>query len=170
MTNDWIKYDAYRAAGQAIVALLHGAPVIQIGIDGVEIGWDDVPDAQRPRAEILADIAIGLGGVAAEDRFGFGCAPAETRTSLTFYDFNPSQLADLAEVNALVAVIDHDGSDDIYFQAFQQAIEFTAEGHVWEAIERLANILVERDVDACELDTIFCEPGRALEAGVPSLD
>jgi hypothetical protein len=160
------EHSAFRAAGQAIVALLHGAPLIQVDVEGVEIAWDDVPDADRPRADILADIAIGLGGVAAQSYFGFGVPPRECRSSLTFHCFNESQIADLAEVAELVALVDPDAAADISFQSFQQVHELVGEPEVWAAAERLAADLLRRDVPVSELAGYIGKPGH-VEAPIP---
>ncbi len=162
--NDFSReHSAYRAAGQAVAALLHGAPLIQIDVDGVEVGWSDEPDDRRPRAEILADIAIGLAGVAAEEYFRFGCPPPECRSSLTFYSFNESQIADLAEVAELVALLDADASADVNFQAFRQAHDLIAEPNVWSTVECLAVELLRRDVSVQELSAILAAPDRSGE-------
>jgi len=160
------EHSSFRAAGQAIVAVLHGAPLIQVDVDGVEIAWDDVPDIDRSRADILADIAVGLGGVAAQNYFGFGVPPPDVRASLTFHYFDASQIADLAEVAQLVALVDPDAAADVSFQSFRQVFDLMAGPEVWSAVERLAADLLRRDVPVNELAGYIAKPSH-MEVLVP---
>ena len=57
---------AYRAAGQAMAALMHGVSISTVNLDG--IAYINEYDEPQPQSEILSDIAIGLTGVAAEPK------------------------------------------------------------------------------------------------------
>jgi hypothetical protein len=163
--TDSLERNAHRAAGQAVAAVLHAAPVDHVAIEGIEISWIDRPDEERPRAELLADIAIGLAGVAAESRWAFGSPPPETEPSLTFYSFNQSQLDDLAEVKSLTEVVDPDAAGDVYFLAFRQATDLIADPGIWSKIERLADALMKLDLKPNDLQAIFLDsrPFRPAE-------
>src|SRR5258705_13296079 len=66
---------AYRAAGQAVAALWRGAAIDHVEINGVAINWPAMPACGRPRSEVMADIAIGLGGVVAGGGHRLGWPP-----------------------------------------------------------------------------------------------
>ena len=155
--SDETECDAYRAAGQAVAAMLHGSPVQRIGVEGVDMAWGDEPDYERSRADLLADIAIGLAGVAAVSAYGFGSLSREDRSTLVFHSFYDSQVDDLAEVMKLVEIIDPDAGRDVYFQSFQQAFDLIAEPLAWAAIETLAAAIQEREVSVRELYTMVLE-------------
>jgi len=127
---------AHRAAGQAVAALLEGAPIVSLAIDGIEIAWPDGPKGDQPRPEILSEIAIGLAGISAEQGFRFGrvrgggCAVRNC--------FTAGQVEDFGEVNALIDEIDPTGADDVLFTAWRQAVDFVADCATWSAIESLA--------------------------------
>jgi hypothetical protein len=48
------EHAAYRAARQAVAALLHGAPISNIDIDGAEIEWPDLPVGKRSPRDVVA--------------------------------------------------------------------------------------------------------------------
>lgn len=135
------EYAAFRAAGQVIAALMHGAAIESAGHDGIVMTWSGPP---RPRCEGLADIAIGLAGIAAEARYGFGSA--KSSDCVVSWQFSASQIADFAIVRALVDDVDPSGDEDVLFLAWCQALDLVAEAAVWRAIRIIAGIL-----DCCDL-------------------
>ena len=59
-----------------MAALWRSAEIDHVEINGVAINWQAMPACGRPRSEVMADIAIGLGGVVAVERHRFGWPPA----------------------------------------------------------------------------------------------
>jgi hypothetical protein len=118
-------------------------PLPNICLDGVEIAWPDGPECDRPRAEVLSDIAIGMAGIASESAYRFGRNPeggCVVRNS-----FTEGQIDDFRDVHELVDEIDRHGADDILFDTWRQAVDLVANPVVWAAIERLAAEIQSRN-------------------------
>jgi hypothetical protein len=133
---------AYRAAGQAVAASLEGARLARICIAGVEVAWPDGPADERPRAEVLSDIAIGMAGIAAEHGYRFGRVPGGG--CLVSNRFTVDQIEDFAEVRELVDEIDPTGEVDVLFGAWRQAVNLVADPASWSAIEKIADEIEDR--------------------------
>jgi hypothetical protein len=80
---------AYRAAGQAVAAILNGVAIGHVDDGGIELA---PASGRRQRAETLSEIAIGLAGIAAVDRNNFGAI--ERAFFVASWAFDAEQLAD----------------------------------------------------------------------------
>src|SRR5258708_4553592 len=125
---------AYRAAGQAVAALWRGVEIDYEEINGVAINWPAMPACGRPRSEVIADIAIGLGGVVAVERHPFGWPPPED--TLAAWNFDEDPAADFSEATSLALAIHPPRADDVFFLAWCGARIFALEH--WREIERFA--------------------------------
>jgi hypothetical protein len=153
------EYAAFRAAGQVIAALMHGAPIESAGHDGIVMTWSALAASERPRSKVLADIAIGLAGIAAEARYGFGSISSSS--CVVSWRFDSGQIADFGTVNALVDDVDPSGDEDVLFLAWCQALDLVADAAVWRAIRTIAGILDCRDMTGTETAQIAA---HALDA------
>ena len=163
---------AYRAAGQAVAALWRGAEIDHVEINGVAINWPAMPACGRPRSEVIADIAIGLGGVVAVERHRFGWPPAED--TVAAWNFDEDQAADFSEATSLALAIDPTGADDVLFLAWCEALNFALEH--WREIETVAMpIQRNRRLTGDEVEAVAAgpfwrsviEPGMQRHRGVP---
>lgn len=143
---------AYRAAGQAIAALMNGAPIAHLNIDGIEIDWPARPTGERDRAELLADVAIGLAGIAAESRLRFGRITSADWVVSNL--FTSAQIEDFAEIHALVAEIDPLGTQDVFLQAWRQSVDLVADQASWNVVEALALALQHGEISASDVSRI----------------
>jgi hypothetical protein len=136
--DDTLSAALARAAGQAIAALIHGAPIASVDVDGIEVPWPDVAEGDRPRAEILSDIAIGMVGIASESAYRFG---RTSSAGLVWNRFTVGQIEDFAEIHTLIEEMDPSGEDDVLFAAWRQAVDLMADSAAWTAVEALAEAL-----------------------------
>jgi hypothetical protein len=111
-----------------------GAEIDHVYINGVAINWPAMPACERPRSEVMADIAIGLGGVVAVERHRFGWPPAED--TVAAWNFDENQAADFSEATSLALAIDPTGADDVLFLAWCEALNFALEH--WREIKTVA--------------------------------
>ena len=142
--------DAFRAAGQLVAAIAEGMPIESISSKGIVLKVLRARSEASPRCRALAEIAVGLVGIAAVDRYGFGTAPPGEPgrySACAHWTFNAQQLEDFAVVRELIAAIDPDDEQDILSQAWDQALAFIHDKSTWKAIEFFVAL-----VDACELD------------------
>jgi hypothetical protein len=148
---------AYRAAGQAVAAILNGVAIVHVDRDGVELA----PHTGRcHRAETLAEIAIGLAGIAAEDRYRFGTIdPADFVAS---WVFDADQLADFAIVRALIDTLDRRGSDDTLFLAWRHALDLIADPTVWRMVESVVAALDGGPLGEAEMRLIMDKAGATV--------
>src|ERR1700753_2014393 len=98
------EHDTYRAAGQLVASIAEGVSIESVSARGIvlrdTIGRRPVP----LRCNVLAEIAIGLAGVAAVDRSGFGTPPSNKlgrHSACVHWAFNAQQLADFTLVREL---------------------------------------------------------------------
>jgi hypothetical protein len=143
---------AHRAAGQAVAAVIEGAPIADLSIDGVEIVWPDDPTGKRRRSELLADVAIGLAGIAAEIRLRFG--RISSADCVVRNCFTSGQIKDFSEVHELVAEIDPTGTDDVFLQAWRQAVDLVVDRASWDAIAALAIALQHGEISGSDIARI----------------
>ena len=103
---------AFRAAGQALAALWQGAPIDHVKIDGIALDWADEPTRKQAREQATIEIAIGLTGIATQDRYRYGLVPSDE--FICSWQFNECQLEDFRLVRDLVAEIDAGDVDVLY--------------------------------------------------------
>jgi hypothetical protein len=165
------KDGAYRAAGQVIAALAEGLAIESVSASGIVLTSGDGPPRQPNRHEVLAEIAIGLTGIAALDRYWFGAPPPnepDQSNATVWQSFDAWQLADFKEVHKLIALIDADGAQDVLYQAWQQASSLIEIPAVWDAIEFFAALLEGFPLDAAEIDDLCPEVFAGLEGFDPT--
>ncbi len=137
-----MSIDAYRAAGQAIAAVLNGLPFARVDHDGIEM----TNNGPHTRAAMLGEIAIGLGGIAAVERFQFGSL-GDAADFVLSWDFSCQQLADFEMVRGLVAVVDPRDSRDVLFLAWRQACDLVDDDIAWAAVEAMAAAIADGPLD-----------------------
>jgi hypothetical protein len=103
---------AFRAAGQALAALWQGAPIDHVDVDGIALNWGDEPTRKQVREQATIEIAIGLTGIVAQDRYRFGWVPEHE--FIGSWQFNEWQLEDFRLVRDLVAEVDMGDVDVLY--------------------------------------------------------
>lgn len=101
---------------------------------------------------MLADIAIGLAGIAAEDRHKFGNLTSGDFVVSWF--FTAGQIHDFTEARDLVESIDPTDDGDVLFQIWRQAIDLVADASAWRMIESLATALGSQHLNGTEIDQI----------------
>jgi hypothetical protein len=150
--------DAYRVAGQIVAALAHAVPIVSVAFDGLEIEIGS--RGNRPRAEVLADAAVGMTGIVALVCFGFGWSGPYD--GLSFHDFNDCQLDDFEAVQKLITEIDPDGDQDVFFQLWRQARDFIGLEAVWRATQRIACAILDGNLDVDALTALVGGDAKAL--------
>jgi hypothetical protein len=112
---------AFRAAGQALAALWQRAPIDHVDIDGIALDWPDEPTREQAREQAKIEIAIGLTGIVAQDRYRFGWVPGHEFVGS--WQFDECQLEDFGLVRTLVAEIELDDADLLY-RSWYHALKF----------------------------------------------
>jgi len=113
-------------------------PIESVDTADIALKGSDRPQLPARRCDVLAELAIGLAGIAAEARYSFGTPTPEQagRISVCVHSsFSARQLAAFAIVRELIAAIDSHDGQDILLQGWTQALSFVAEEANWEAIE-----------------------------------
>ncbi len=142
---------AFRAAGQALAALWQGAPIDHVDIDGIALDWADEPTREQAREQATIEIAIGLTGIAAQDRYRFGWVP--DHEFIGSWQFNEWQLEDFHLVHDLVAEVDM-GDVDVLYRSWCGALEFVNELAIWSAIESVAGTLRGHWLTAIQVENL----------------
>jgi hypothetical protein len=166
VTEDTDTCGAYRAAGQVIAALVEGLPIESASTKGIVLKSGDGPPREPRGYEVLAEIAIGLTGITALDRYSFGTPPSARpgeHYATLHWSFSPLQLADFEEVKKLVALIDPTDEYDVLYQAWQQAWFLINSSAVWQAIEFFATLLQGSSLDRQQIDYLRPEIFAGLE-------
>jgi len=151
---------AHRAGGQAIAAYLCGVKITELHLAGITL-W--VPHRLSRRSELLAELAVGLTGIAATSRYGFGWLnpPAPIVT----WRFARCALEDFQLVHAIVRELAPLGDDDVFFEAWSQALDLIGSSTYWRAIEELAASVL-RDpltgIEATDLINRVCGENNSL--------
>jgi hypothetical protein len=147
-------HDAFRAAGQVVAAIAEGLPIESVSTRGIVLK-SALGSARQPRrCETLAEIAIGLAGIAAIHRYGFGAPPPGEpgrHSACVRWSFNMQQLADFAIVRELIATIDPDDEEDILLQAWEQALSFMHDEPTWQAVEFFASLLDVPELEGADI-------------------
>lgn len=110
----------FRAAGQAVAALWLQVPIAEVDEDGIGIGWADLPTRNRPRAEVLAEIGVGLAGIAAVSTYRFG--RLQSCENICTWNFSIGEIEDFAQVQDLIDAIDPGDSEDLLMRKWIEAI------------------------------------------------
>jgi len=148
-------YDAFRAAGQVLAAIAEGLPIESVSAKGIVLKPALEPARKPPRCEVLAEIAVGLAGIAAVDRYGFGTPPPDKPgcySACVHWAFDAQQLADFTIVRELIATIDRDDEEDILAQAWEQALSLVHDKGMWGAIEFFASLIDVSELDGADID------------------
>jgi hypothetical protein len=145
---------AFRAAGQALAALWQGAPIEHVDIDGIALDWPDEPTREQARDQAAIEIAIGLTGIVAQDRYRFGWVP--DHEFIGSWQFNECQLDDLRLVRELVDEIDT-GDVDVLYRSWCLALQFANDLAIWAAIESVADMLGCQWLDAAQVERVTAE-------------
>jgi hypothetical protein len=159
-------YEAFRASGQALMALWRGRPILDVNVDGISTNGSDEPPLMRSRQEVAVDIAIWLGGIAALHAYRFG--RSDDSSCIENWNFDQIELGDFSRVRELEAGIDPDGDDDHLLSGWFEALAFLNWPGLWEAIESIAGELQRRPLTPAEVETMAA---RAFwSANVPATD
>ncbi len=141
--------DAIRAAAQCAAAKFEGCLIQGISRRGIELGDCD----GRPRrATVLAEIAVGMAGIVAVDRWRFGVPPRGSAGATVSFYFTQDQLNDFDQIRELIEEIDPTGDQDVLLMAWQNACDLISSDTIWAAVERFASLLDEVDLD--EIDEL----------------
>ena len=157
--SDWERR-AHRAAGQAIGALLVGAPIDRVSLhDGAYIAWDKLPRFDsRSDDRILARIMVTLVGVGAQQRYSFGVPPGDAVWLMPRAD-QPTLMRDIEEVDATsIDLSDLSGLEGVWCYA----CEIITQEDVWEAIELVAKELQDGSLDGRQI-ALLCRAGGQPE-------
>lgn len=148
------EHAAYRASGQAVLALLHGAHIRLVNLDGVEIGW---PIGGEPRTDgqIMTDAVIGLAGVAAADRYRFGTAPPGGL--VVSFNFTDDQLEDWRLARELLSNVDPDDAGDSLFLLWSYLEDVVQAPDIWAAIVAVAEKLTRMPMNGREVARLSVE-------------
>jgi hypothetical protein len=145
---------AYRAAGQAIAAVLVGAPIERVSTNGAVVVWSALNPAQTPiDSRIHAQIFLLLTGVGAEQRYSFGVPPGGAVWLMPCAD-QPDLLRDIEQADALS--IELSRLDNSLEVVWQYAAELVCQDDAWRAIELIAARLMMGLLDGREVVELCC--------------
>jgi hypothetical protein len=148
-------HDSFRAAGQVVAAIAAGLAIESVSTRGIVLKSPVGPARQPRRGEAIAEIAIGLAGIAAIHRYGFGAPPPGEpgrHSACVRWSFNTQQLADFAIVRDLIDTIDPDDEEDILLRAWEQALSFMHDKATWEAVEFFVSLLDVSELEGADID------------------
>jgi hypothetical protein len=151
--------ELYRAAGQAVAAYLYGAEIVDVTRGGITLFWDH----RTPRRNELAiELVVGLAGVAAMSRYRFG-SPGRSDAVVVSWRFDETERDDFGIAHALDEDLVALGHEDVFFQAWQQALEVVDIPVVWEAIERIAPHLETATLGELDVIELIDEANAVLD-------
>jgi hypothetical protein len=141
---------AFRVAGQAVGAILVGAPIDRVSVEeGARILWSKLRrPAARPDDRILARILITLMGVGAQQRYSFGVPPGDVVWLMPRAD-QPVLLSDVEEADA--ASIELSDTSGGLEAVWRYAAEVIGHDDVWEAVELVAEELQDGPLDGRQI-------------------
>lgn len=153
---------AHRAAGQAIGAVLVGAPIDSVSLEnGARIVWDKLyPTASRPDGRILARIMVMLMGVAARRRYSFGVPPGDAVWLMPRAD-EPELMGDIEEADAMSLDLSDTSGGQGLEAVWRCAAEIIVHDDVWQAVELVAEELLDRPLDGRQIARLCCSKGEA---------
>lgn len=145
----------YRAAGQAIAAVLVGAPLERVSTNGGSVvEWSTPNPAQTPiDSRIRAQIFVLLTGVGAEQRYSFGVPPGDAVWLMPSAD-QPDLLRDIEQADALS--IELSSLDNSLQMVWQYAAELVCQDDAWRAIELIAKRLMVGVLNGREVLELCC--------------
>ena len=141
---------AHRAGGQALAAYLHGVRTDELRLTGITLWF---PHRISRRTELLAELAVGLTGVAAVSRYRFG--PDDPGVPVVTWSFSRCELEDLREAHSIVGELAALGDDDVFFETWSQALYLISYPTCWRTIERIAASLVRDRLTGSEVREII---------------
>lgn len=151
----------YRAAGQAIAALVVGADLLAVDEAGVSVRWPRrLPGDRRPDAELCAEMLVRLGGLTALDRYGFGVLE-EKPLILPPGPNMPLALSDYVEADVISADLTVEGFQ-LWRATWSYAAALMAQPDVWAAVEAIALRLKNHPLGGRETAAIAAASGRPL--------
>ncbi len=145
---------AFRAAGQALAALWQGAPIDHVNVDGIALVWPNEPTRKQAREQAKIEIAIGLTGIVAQDRYRFGWVPGHEFVGS--WQFDEWQLEDFRLIHELVADIETDDVD-VFYRSWRRALKFANVLANWSAIELIAETLEHQWLTATEVEKVAAD-------------
>ena len=152
---------AFRIAGQAVGALLIGAPIERVSVeDGMRILWSELRHpARRPDDRILARILIILMGVGARQRYSFGVPPSDVVLLMPRAD-EPQLQRDVEQADGASVGLS-DAAGDGLAAVWRYAGELVFDDDVWEVIEIAAEELLEGPLDGRQIAYLCRSRGDA---------
>ena len=145
----------FRAAGQVVAALEEGIPIRRASVDGVEFEGEDRP-GRLSRTDALAQVAVGLAGVAAANRHRFG-GPCGGNLCVVTWNFDEDELADMASAIDLVDEVDPSGDDDLLFNAWRVALDLVADPASWDTVEFFAAMIRRTAIDGIQITRLSAD-------------
>jgi hypothetical protein len=154
---------AFRLAGQAVGAILVGAPIGRVSVEaGTRILWSKLHHPpSRLDDRILARVFIILMGVGAQQRYSFGVPPGDVVWLMPRAD-EPELLRDIEEADAASIELS-DSSGGGLEAVWRDAGEIIGDDDVWEAVETVAQELLDGQLDARQIARLCCSTGEAEE-------
>jgi hypothetical protein len=145
---------AHRAAGQAIAAVLVGAPIERVSTNGGSVvEWSPLNPPTPIDSRIRAQIFVLLTGVGAEQRYSFGVPPGDAVWLMPSAD-QPDLLRDIEQADALS--IDLSSLDNSLEMVWQYAAELVCQDDAWCAIELIAERLMVGMLNGREVLELCC--------------
>ena len=105
------------------------------------------------RAEMVAELAVGLAGVAAVSRYRFG--GHDPATPVITWSFSRHQLEDLREAHTIVGELAALANDDVLFETWSQALYLMDSPTCWRAVECIAATIVHDALTGSEVRNII---------------
>ena len=144
----------FRAAGQALAALWHGAPIDHVDIDGIAQDWSGESTREQAHDHATIEIAIGLTGIVAQDRYRFGWVP--DHEFVVSWQFDELQLEDFSLVRTLIAEIETEDVN-VFYRSWCRALKSVSDLAIWSAIELVAETLEKQWLG----EVLDCEKARS---------
>jgi hypothetical protein len=161
-STEWERR-AFRVAGQAIGAIFVGAPIDRVSVEeGTCVLWGKLSrPAPRPDDRILAGIFITLMGVGAQERYCVGVPPGDVVWLMPCAD-QPELLRDIEEADR-VSVELSDAAGNGLKAVWRYAGETVSDDDVWEAVEAVAEELLDGPLDSRQVSRICCSGREAQD-------
>jgi hypothetical protein len=149
------EHRAFRAAGQAVGAVLTGVPIGEVSVEnGARVLWGKVSELPaRPHLRVLGRILILLMGVGAQQRYSFGVPPEDVVRLMPRTD-QPSLMADVEEADSISTEL-RAGENGLEM-TWRYAAELICHSDVWRAVELIAETLLSGPLSAREVTRVCC--------------
>ena len=154
------EHFAFRAAGQAVGAVLVGARTEFVSVeDGAVVDWNEAhPIGVRSTASLLAEILVILTGVGAQRRYSFGVPPGDAVWLMPRAD-ETIAMQDVEHADAVSTLIANPESSGLEF-VWRYAAELVCQPDIWQAIETVAEHLIEEPIEGQEI-ALLCSAAAA---------